>query len=131
LEQEFEGVVTDISPRPVQDEANAIVTYEVTVTLETGRGDPGLLSGMTANATIQTGQLDEVVVVPNRALQIDRSGSRPAVFVEKLDGDGNPSRVEVELGLRNGAVTEVVAGLAEGDQVVIRNTPEAESTPNL
>lgn len=131
FEREFAGVVTDISPRPVQADVEAIVMYEVTVSLDAGSADPGFLSGMTANATIQTGQLDEVVVVPNRALQIDRSGSRPGVFVEKLNGDGQPSRVEVELGLRNGDVTEVVAGLAEGDQVVIRSTPEAAGTPNL
>jgi HlyD family secretion protein len=131
LEPEFQGVVTDISPRPIKDDANAIVMYEVTVTLDAGDAAQDLLSGMTANATIQTGQLDEVVVVPNRAIQIDRSGSKPTVYVEKLDGDGKPTRVEVELGLRNGSVTEVVAGLEDGDQVVIRTTPEAESTPNL
>lgn len=131
LEQEFQGVVTDISPRPIKDDANAIVMYEVTITLDAGDTAQGLLSGMTANATIQTGQLDEVVVVPNRAIQIDRSGGKPTVYVEKLDGAGKPTRVEVELGLRNGSVTEVVAGLEEGDQVVIRTTPEAESTPNL
>ena len=131
LEPEFQGVVTDISPRPIKDDTNAIVMYEVTITLDAGDAAQDLLSGMTANATIQTGQLDEVVVVPNRAIQIDRSGSKPTVYVEKLDGDGKPTRVEVELGLRDGSVTEVVAGLEDGDQVVIRTTPEAESTPNL
>ena len=131
LEPEFQGVVTDISPRPIKDDANAIVMYEVTITLDAGDAAQDLLSGMTANATIQTGQLDEVVVVPNRAIQIDRSGSKPTVYVEKLDGAGKPTRVEVELGLRNGSVTEVVAGLEDGDQVIIRTTPEVESTPNL
>jgi len=131
FDRKFEGLVTDISPRPVQNDANAIVMYEVTVTFDTSDGATGFLPGMTANATIQTGQLDAVVVVPNRALQIDRYSSRPAMFVENQDGSGNPSRVEAELGLRNGDVTEVVAGLTEGDQVVIRTTPEAESTPNL
>jgi hypothetical protein len=123
--------VADVSPRPVNDEADAIVMYEVTITLDIGENNPGFLSGMTANATIQTGHLEAVTVVPNRAIQIDRSGSKPTVYVEKLNGDGNPTRVEVELGLRNGSVTEVVAGLDEGDQVVIRSTPEAGATPNL
>lgn len=129
--REFTGVVTDISPRPVNSNANAIVTYEVTITLNTGAEDPGLLSGMTATATIETGRREGVVVVPNRAVQIERERDRPLVFVEKLDSDGRPARVEVELGQRNGSVIEVVSGLEEGDQVVIRNRPEAGPTPNL
>jgi HlyD family secretion protein len=130
-DREFEGRVADISPRPVSEASDAIVTYEVTITLDTGQDAPGLLSGMTANATIETGQLEQVVVIPNRAIQIDRQSGQPKVYVEKLDSDGNPTRVEVELGMRNGSVTQVVDGLAEGDQVVIRNQPEGEATPNL
>ena len=130
-DREFEGRVADISPRPVSEESDAIVTYEVTITLDTGQDAPGLLSGMTANATIETGQLEQVVVIPNRAIQIDRQSGQPKVYVEKLDSDGNPTRVEEELGMRNGSVTQVVDGLAEGDQVVIRNQPEGEATPNL
>ncbi len=131
VEQEFVGRVSDISPRPTSDDENAIVTYEVTITIDTTGGDPNLLSGMTANATIETGRLEEVVVVPNRAIQIDREGSEPIIYVEKLDGDGNPTRVEVELGLRNDTVTEVMAGLEEGDQVVVRSQPGAEPSPSL
>ncbi|MBI1878933.1 MAG: efflux transporter periplasmic adaptor subunit, partial [Chloroflexi bacterium] len=64
------------------------------------------------------------VVVPNRAIQIDRGDGKPVVFVEKLDDQGQAMRVEVELGSRNGSVTEVVAGLEEGDQVVVRKRLE-------
>jgi HlyD family secretion protein len=132
VDQEFEGRVADISPRPVnKDNAEAIVTYEVTVTLDTSDIPPTLLSGMTANATIETGRLDEVVVVPNRAIQIDRKSTTPMVYVEKLNEAGNPTRVEIELGMRNGSVTEVVNGLEEGDQVVIRTEPDDLPTPNL
>ncbi|MEW5960281.1 MAG: efflux RND transporter periplasmic adaptor subunit [Chloroflexota bacterium] len=129
--REFQGRVADISPRPVSDKSDAIVTYEVTITLDTAQGDPGLLSGMTANAAIETGQLDRVVVVPNRAIQIDRQSDQPKIYVEKLDDQGNPSRVEIELGMRNGSVTQVIAGLEEGDQVIVRSQPAGEATPNL
>ena len=87
-----------------------------------------LLSGMTANASIETQQLDEVVVVPNRAIQTDQADGQAVTYVEKLDEQGNLMRVEVETGLRSGSVTEVVAGLAEGDQVIIRQ--QAELTSN-
>jgi HlyD family secretion protein len=128
-EQMFEGTVTDISPSPVSSASeDSIVTYEVTISLDTQELSLGLLSGMTANATIETQQLDEVVVVPNRAIQTDQDADQAVTYVEKLDDQGNLMRVEIETGLRSGSVTEVVAGLAEGDQVIIRQ--QAETTSN-
>jgi HlyD family secretion protein len=129
-EQTFEGAVTDISPSPVSSDSSeeSIVTYEVTISLDTEGLSIGLLSGMTANAIIETRQLDEVVVVPNRAIQTDQTGGEAVIYVEKLDEQGNLMRVEIETGLRSGSVTEVVAGLEAGDQVVIRQ--QAESTSN-
>jgi len=131
VDQEFAGRVADISPRPIKDDANAIVTYEVTITLDTAGSDPGLLSGMTAYATIETRRLEEVLVIPNRAIQIDREGNRSTVYVEKLDEKGEVMRVEIELGLRNGEVTQVVAGLDKDDQVIIRTQPGNGPTPSL
>jgi HlyD family secretion protein len=127
----FAGHVADVAPRPVKkdDAANAIVTYEVTITF--AETDPYLLSGMTANAAIETTRQQDVVVVPNRAIQIDRGGEEPVIYVEKLDGEGNPMRVEVELGSRNDTVTQVVAGLEEGDQVIVRRQMEAGPGPSL
>jgi HlyD family secretion protein len=122
-EQTFGGTVTDIAPRPVEQEGESIVTYEVTITLDPSGQPINLLTGMTATAAIQTRQLKDVVVIPNRAIQIDRGSSQPVVYVEKLDDQDNPMRVEVELGSRNGPVTEVVAGLEEGDQVIVRKQP--------
>ena len=127
--QQLSGVVADISPRPIKSDSNAIVMYEVTITLQTGSAAPALLSGMTANAVVETGRLEEAVVVPNRAIQIDRSAAPPVIFVEKINGNGSPTRVEVQLGLRQGDVTQVVGGLAEGDEVIIRTQPAA--TPQL
>jgi HlyD family secretion protein len=130
-EQSFAGVVTDIAPRPVEKTSDSIVTYEVTITLDPSGQPLNLLTGMTASAAIETRQLKDVVVVPNRAIQIDRAGSEPVVFVEKIDGQGQTTRVEVELGSRNGKVTEVVAGLEAGDQVIIRKQAQVGLGPNL
>jgi hypothetical protein len=130
-EQSFAGTVTDIAPRPVEKEGESIVTYEVTITLNPSSQPLNLLTGMTASAAIETRQLKDVVVVPNRAIQIDRAGSEPVVFVEKVDGQGQTTRVEVELGSRNGKVTEVVAGLEEGDQVIIRKQAQLGVESNL
>jgi HlyD family secretion protein len=130
IEQEFEGRVADISPRPTSNEPNAIVTYEVTLTIDTTGSNLDLRSGMTAHATIETQRLENVVVVPNRAIQIDRTNTPSITYVERLQ-EGNPVRTEVELGLRNGEVTQIVTGLEEGDRVIIRNQPGFGPTPKL
>ncbi len=127
--QSFEGTVTDISPSPASTDTDSIVTYEVTIALDTQEQGLGLLSGMTANATIQTKELSEVLVVPNQAIQTDE-GSEAITYVEKLDEQGNVMRVEVELGLRSGSVREVIAGLEEGDQVIIRQQVETKTASN-
>lgn len=131
VDQEYAGRVVDISPHPVQDEANAIVTYEVTIMLDTAAAAPGLLSGMTAYATIETRRLEQVTVIPNQAIRIDREGSQSTIYAEKLDEAGELMRVEIELGLRNGQVTQVIAGLDEGDQVIIRDQAGQGPSPSL
>lgn len=129
-EQEFEGQVVDVAPRPVAGENNAIVTYEVTIAVDTSRGDPGLLAGMTATANIEIRRLEEVMVIPNRAINIERETESPMIYVEKLGADGQLMRVEVELGLRDNQVTEIVAGLEAGDQIIIRSQPQVEFGPS-
>lgn len=126
-DQTFEGVVTDISPSPTTTSSDSIVTYEVTISLVTGSRDANFLSGMTANATIETQRLEDALVVPNRAIQTERAGRTSITYVEKLDGQGNVMRVEIALGLRSGGVTQVTAGLEEGDQVIIRQAATAAS----
>ncbi len=129
--QTFEGTVTDIAPSPVSSDADSIVTYEVTITLDTQGQELDLLSGMTANAVIETKHLNDILVVPNRAIQTDRRGTETITYVEKLDSQGNSMRVEIETGLRIGSYTHVLAGLEAGDQVIIRQQSETGTTPNL
>jgi multidrug efflux pump subunit AcrA (membrane-fusion protein) len=128
-DEELAGKVTDISPSPNKNDSSGIVTFEVVITL--GGQNLGLLPGMTATAAIETDRLEEAVVIPNQAIQIDRGEDRSTVFVEKLDENGEPVRVEIELGLRNGPVTHVKSGLASGDQLVIRTEPELPGSPGL
>jgi HlyD family secretion protein len=129
--QTLEGTVTDIAPSPATSGSDSIVTYEVTITLNTGGKDIGLRSGMTANATVEVEQLKDVVVVPNKAIQTDRGTGETIKYVEKVGERGEVTRTEIKLGLRSGSVTQVLAGLAEGDRVVIPQTATtASSTSN-
>ncbi|MCB0191700.1 MAG: efflux RND transporter periplasmic adaptor subunit [Anaerolineae bacterium] len=130
-EETFDGTVVDIAPSPVDAEGSSIVTYEVIVEVGPSSREAEPLPGMTATAAIETKRLKDVMVIPNRAIQIDRTTSPSIVYVEKVNGDEAPMRVEVELGLRDGEMTEVVAGLAEGDEVIIRQQPPELQGPTL
>ena len=123
----IEGTVTDIAPSPATSGSDTIVTYEVTITLNTDGKDIGLRSGMTANATIATKEYKDAVVVPNKAIQTDRSTDETIKYVEKVDERGEVTRTEVKLGLRSGSVTQVLAGLAEGDKVLVKSTTTTAS----
>ncbi|MFC1976272.1 efflux RND transporter periplasmic adaptor subunit, partial [Chloroflexota bacterium] len=131
LDQEFAGRVADISPRPIQNDSNGIVMYEVIISFDAADAATTLLPGMTANATVETRRLEGVVVVPNRAIQLDRESGGSKIFVEKLDEEGNAVEITIELGLQDETVTEVLDGLNEGDQVIIRGEPGLKSTPRL
>jgi multidrug efflux pump subunit AcrA (membrane-fusion protein) len=74
---------------------------------------------MTANTTIEPDRLEDIVVVPNRAVRIERENGSVVATVDKLNEAGKPERQDIELGLRNDTVSQVLSGLEEGDKVVI------------
>ncbi|WP_162606347.1 efflux RND transporter periplasmic adaptor subunit, partial [Jiangella asiatica] len=76
----------------------------------------GLYAGGSADVTIIVSQRTDVLTVPTAALSTTEDGAT-TVTVEVDDG----SHVEttVEIGASFGVQTEIVSGLAEGDQVVV------------
>jgi RND family efflux transporter MFP subunit len=106
-----EGKVTFISPtgKVWEDE----VSYKITVTLE--NPDEELKDGMSASTEVITNRRDNVLLIPNRAIQ----GSLENPWVEVVTDDEAEKR-QVTLGLSDGIYTEVLSGLKEGEEVVLR-----------
>lgn len=113
---EIAGRVEAIAPTASSAEGG-VVSYVVTVAIEPT--DAHLRPGMSANITITTARKDDALIVPNRYIQIDRESGK--MYVERLEEDGLTSRVEIETGMRDEFSSEVVAGLEEGDTVVLRS----------
>lgn len=82
-----------------------------------------LRQGMTATVSIIIQQVNDVVLVPNRA--ITRQGQNTTVQVIK---DGVISTRTITTGIANAQYTEVTDGLAEGDQVVYTITSSSSSS---
>lgn len=91
-----------------------VVTYKVTIQL--APNDLPLRVGMTANVEIVTEQHEGVLLVPNRFIRVDRTTGQ--TFVDRLS-NGQVQPVEIQIGLRDEAFSEVLAGLVQGDVVVL------------
>jgi hypothetical protein len=78
--------------------------------------------------TIETNRLEGVLVVPDRAIQVDKASG--VTFVERVV-DGVPVPVEVVLGLSGDGVTQVLAGVEEGDRLLVRTTSGAQELRSL
>jgi HlyD family secretion protein len=111
---ELLGHISAIAATPIS--TGGTVSYDVTVAID--ETDAALRSGLSATASIVTQELADVVLIPNRSIQIDRSTGR--AYVEKLVA-GAPTRTEVQLGERNEQYSQVLSGLSVGDVLAIRS----------
>jgi len=91
-----------------------VVSYLVTVRFDPT--DAPLRAGMTANVDLVIERREDVLLVPNRFIRIDRGTGR--VYVDKVVG-GQIVPVEVQTGLRDETHSEILAGLQEGDVVAL------------
>jgi HlyD family secretion protein len=110
---ELAGQVEAIAPTAFQ--GGGVVSYFVTIGLQVE--DAAVREGMSATANVITQRLENVLVIPNRALRLDRDTGK--VYVEKLVL-GVPREVEVETGFRDEQVSQVLSGVDEGDTVIVR-----------
>jgi len=101
------GTVDQIAP--VATVQGAVVSYKVTIGLS--QTDQPLRAGMSANITIVTEARQDVLIVPNRAIRIDRTTGKTYVNLK----DGQTIReIEIVTGARNESESEVISGLSEG-----------------
>lgn len=94
---------------------NNVTTYEVDVLPQ--QAPDFMRSGMTANVSFVLASRRDVVWVPTEAIRT-RAG-QTQVLVREAPGSADPSERKVELGMSDGRRTEVLAGLAEGDTVLV------------
>jgi HlyD family secretion protein len=91
-----------------------IVTYNVVIRLDPT--DAPLRAGMTTNVDVVTERRESVLLVPNRYVRIDRTTGQ--AFVDRAVS-GGIQPIEIQIGLRDETYSEVLAGLQEGDAVVL------------
>ena len=111
----FTGKVTKISPMGV--EKDNVTTFEVRVSISNPGGE--LKSEMTANAEIILEEHKNVLQIPEGSIIYDNQ-KKASVEVPDPKGKEGKRKVAVNIGISNGAKTELLSGLKEGDQVVLQ-----------
>lgn len=111
LNQEYHGKVVQV------DQAGSISQGVVSfgVTIELTDPDEQVKPGMTAAVTITVQQVEDALLVPNRAVRLV-NGER-VVYILK---NGSMQQVVIELGATSDTVSEVVSGdISAGDTIIL------------
>jgi len=111
----FTGKVTKISPMGV--EKDNVTTFEVRVSINNPEGV--LKAMMTANAEIILEEHKNVLQIPEGSIIYDKD-KKASVEVPDPKAKEGKKKVAVNIGISNGAKTELLQGLKEGDQVVLQ-----------
>lgn len=134
--QTFHGTVSQIRKAPILTQN--VVTYIVIVSVE--NPDLKLMPGMTADVTIETMRLQNVLKVPSASLRFKpetagsdggttdgaAGGTTERVYVLRA---GAPVATPVKTGLNGDGYVELVssAGLSENDEVILEQLTEKKS----
>lgn len=119
--KEYEGIITQVAQ--VANITAGIVNF--TVTLELTNADEFVRPGMTAAVNIVVSEIEDVLIIPNRAVRL-RDGQR-VVYVLK-PGELVPNPVNIAIGSASDLQSEVLEGeIKEGDVIVLN--PPTEFSP--
>jgi HlyD family secretion protein len=111
----FTGKVTKISPMGV--EKDNVTTFEVRVSINNPEGV--LKAMMTANAEIILEEHKNVLQIPEGSILYDKD-KKASVEVPDRKAKEGKRKIAVNIGISNGAKTELLQGLKEGDEVVLQ-----------
>jgi len=138
------GVVSEIDS--VGTVSQGVVTYNVKISLDTQ--DDRIKPGMSVSATIITNTVQDALLVPSTAVKTQGNISYVEIFTPPLStttpiATGNqgiatavlPQQVIVEVGLSDDTSTQIISGLTDGEQVVVRTIAptgvKTSTTPSL
>jgi HlyD family secretion protein len=114
-----------------------VVTYDVTISLDSQ--DARVKPGMTVSAAIITDTAVDVITVPSSAVKTINGTTyvqvfNPALSASTTSATGGiasatpPKNLPVTTGISDDTDTEILSGLREGEQVVVRTSTTATAT---
>jgi HlyD family secretion protein len=98
-------------------EKDNVTTFEVRVSINNPGGE--LKAEMTANAEIILEEHKNVLQIPEGAIIYDKD-KKSFVDIPDSHAKDGMKKLAVNIGISNGAKTEVLSGLKEGEEVVLQ-----------
>ncbi len=117
LATEYKGNVIEVSK--VGNSNQGLVTFNVTIELIDK--DDQVKPGMTSGVNIIVSQLEDVLLIPNRAVRVE-DGNR-VVYIFDEDAAGSIRTVEVELGVSSDMYSQIIGGELNAGDTIILNPP--------
>jgi len=114
-DEKFEGTLLKVHPQATLEGGVTTFITEVEVPNVDGR----LMAGLSCEVDIITNVIRNVLLVPDRA--IAQKNDRNFVFV--VSSSNKIEAREIQIGETNYDVTQVLSGLQEGEQVIVRGVP--------
>ena len=105
--KEFEGAIFAIDPK-VDPE-----TRNIRIKASAANSEALLRPGMFAYVTIRLGKKEDAILIPEEAIIPSGKGSSVYKVI-----DGKAVLTDVETGLRNKAMVEIIQGLSAGDEII-------------
>ena len=121
--------------------SSGVVNYTATISFDST--DPRVKPGMSVSASIITATALDVLTVPSSAVKSSANGSYVLVFPDQTSSSTSqivsatpPTQQVVETGLSDDTNTEIISGLTEGQEVVIKTIAASavkttSATPSL
>ena len=106
----FDATLEYISPKAVENNGANQFEIKAAVAVDT---DQMIRSGYSANAEIVLEKAENVLSLPESALEFDGDDT----YVQVLNPDGSTTRTKVETGLSDGVNIEIKSGVIEGTKV--------------
>ncbi len=114
LSKEYRGKIVEVAQAGESVQGSVYFT----VTVEMGDADSQVKPGMTASVTIITKTLEDVLLVPNRAVRLVE-GKRVVYALR----NGALTPVEITLGATSDIVSEVIRGEVKAGDTIVLNPP--------
>ncbi len=115
--------------------SQGVVSYQVQISFDTQ--DPRIKPGMTINASIQTGVVQDALSVPSSAVKTLNGESYVQMFTPPLTDTGGttgvtsdtpPQMVPVTIGISDDTNIQILSGLEAGQQIVVGTRSSTKTT---
>jgi len=116
----IEGVVSEIDS--IGTVSSGVVTYNIKISFDSK--DERIKPGMSVSAEIMTNEKHNILTIPSSAIKTKNNNK----YVEVLDNNSFLVKKEIQTGIYDDALTEIISGLSEGDKVITKITTGTKTT---